>query len=205
MTWIIPRLTSQRSMLLSLPAELRERIFEFALMSEKPLVTFHIDEYQQEDYQEARQPPLLTVSRQIRQEALPLFYASNDFIFFTEGRKADESCCWVKSIQPYLDHLRGVTFWIRHISSMPTHIASRGAIAVTMHFAPRREVWSVCPQWRWISPLRKHDDAEVDAEFLIHKLQSLVDARADQQSSESFTALTGSLRKSYVDHKMHHT
>lgn len=203
MAWTVPGSTLQRNMLLELPAELRGRIFEFALVSDKPLVTFHIDEYQQEDYQEAVQPPLLTVSRQIRQEALPLFYGCNDFIFFTEGRKADEAHNWLDRVRLYLDCLGGITFWLRYVNSVPSHVSPSGAIAITMRYAPRKERWIVCPDWKWISPVRKHDDTPHDAEYLTDRLQCLIDEKAEKKTVEIFINLMNTLRKSYIDHKVH--
>ncbi|KAF2725845.1 hypothetical protein K431DRAFT_54004 [Polychaeton citri CBS 116435] len=72
--------------LLDLPAELRALIFSFALTSPRPLVTFRLDPYQKDSYTEAWPPPSLTfVSKQFREESLPIFYQCNDFVLHTEG------------------------------------------------------------------------------------------------------------------------
>lgn len=59
--------------LLTLPAEIRAHIFQHVLTeTEKPLVTFRLDDFQRECYACSIQPALTRVSRQIRCESLPV-------------------------------------------------------------------------------------------------------------------------------------
>ena len=59
--------------LLELPAELRDYIYELALVNESNIV---IDPW---DNPKAAQPSLTRVNRKIRDETLPMFYAKNSF------------------------------------------------------------------------------------------------------------------------------
>jgi hypothetical protein len=55
---------------MALPAELRISIFEYALKEDNRIpISDHVN-----------QPPLLSISRQVRREALPLWYQVNSFI-----------------------------------------------------------------------------------------------------------------------------
>lgn len=83
-----------RLSLLGLPGEIRDLIYELALISEKPTVAFCLDEYQLDGYQEATQPPLTRVNRQIRQESLLIFYEVNKFILRTEEPRAIDTRRW---------------------------------------------------------------------------------------------------------------
>lgn len=202
MAWTLSGRASQRCMLLELPAEVRQSIFAFALKSDKPLVTFHIDDYQRESYEEASQPALLRVSRQVRTEAIPLFYGCNEFIFHTEERQANDAHQWLYKTQPYLDILGGVSFWLRYNTRIHAHITPSGAIAVTMRYAPRQDRWLVLPECKWVTANRKPSDLQPDGEYLIAKLRSLICSEQRQLSAEFFANLLSILRKSYVDYKV---
>ena len=60
---------SQQSPLLDLPAELRNTIFEYALVEERPINVEHL----------RATPQLFLVSHQVRRECVSLFYLSNSF------------------------------------------------------------------------------------------------------------------------------
>src|ERR1700761_2254315 len=85
-----------RSHFLELPAEIRDYIYEFALTSGKPLVAFRLDEYQRDSYEEATQPPLTRVNRQIRDESLPIFYQSNDIVLHNDSSKGGNTRRWLQ-------------------------------------------------------------------------------------------------------------
>ncbi|KAK5704354.1 hypothetical protein LTR97_003372 [Elasticomyces elasticus] len=59
------------SLLLTLPPELRNRIWEHSLVSPEPPVRI--------DNETWRQPPLIRTCKQIRQEAAPMYYGLNKF------------------------------------------------------------------------------------------------------------------------------
>lgn len=202
MAWSLSRRATSRSTLLELPAEIRSTIWTFALRSEKPLVTFHIDDYQKESYQEASQPALLSVSRQVRGEAIPIFYGCNDFIFHTEERQANDAHKWLYKSQPYLDILGGASFWLRYNTRVHAHITPSGAISVTMRYAARQDRWEVLPEWKWVTANRKPSDLEPDGEYLVAKLQSLIRSEQRQLNAEFFANLLSILRKSYIDFKI---
>ncbi|KAK5725432.1 hypothetical protein LTR15_003618 [Elasticomyces elasticus] len=75
------------SLLLALPPELRNRIWEHSLVSPEPLVRI--------DNETWRQPPLIRACKQIRHEAAPMYYGLNKFsIIVTDlNFKADIHFC----------------------------------------------------------------------------------------------------------------
>lgn len=197
-----PMSSRPKSPLLALPAEIRECIFEFALTSDKPLVTFRLDDFQRECYQEAVQPPLLNVNRQIRSEALPIYYGCNEFIFHTEGKKADDAHHWLRHAQPHLDKMGKATFWLRYLTRTHQHVGPVGALGIAMEYVPRKERWVVSPAWRWITVVRKPVDVEPDGEFLVDSLQAFVCSENREISAEFYGDLMSNLRKSYIAHKV---
>ena len=83
--------------LLELPAEIRNYIYELALVEDSPIV---IDPALKKA--QASQPPLIRVSRQIRQETLSLFYSKNTFEFdiSSKGYNAEEGhSLWIPASQ----------------------------------------------------------------------------------------------------------
>ncbi|KAK5111956.1 hypothetical protein LTR85_011703 [Meristemomyces frigidus] len=80
-----------QSPLLALPAELRNRIYEFALLEQE---TVHVDD-------NLRRPALLDTCRQIRSEALRLWYTENAFLFTIhdcDGTVADKFLCSLRML-----------------------------------------------------------------------------------------------------------
>lgn len=68
------------SPLFKLPAELRNRIYEYALTDDKqPLVVVHTWLSVSNGYGLCMQPALVRTCRAIRNEALSIFYSSNEF------------------------------------------------------------------------------------------------------------------------------
>ena len=67
--------------LLTLPAELRDEIYTLVLKQETPLesVSYVIRNGWRDSY--LRPPALAQICRQIRQEAIPIFYSTNTFVF----------------------------------------------------------------------------------------------------------------------------
>jgi hypothetical protein len=126
-----------RSRLLDLPAELREHIFSIAVTSEKPIVTFRLDKFQKESYAQAFQPSITKVSRQVRREALPLYYDRNEFIIHTEGQKAEDAHRWLHYSQPHLPKLCRLALWMRYVTLTNDHSPSSGAIGVYLRHDPR--------------------------------------------------------------------
>ncbi|KAK5137950.1 hypothetical protein LTR08_005746 [Meristemomyces frigidus] len=71
---------------LDLPRELRDRVYEFAVAPDKDAVTINLDYWQCGDLEidvfmdkGPLQPPITKVCRQLRCEALPLYYELNEF------------------------------------------------------------------------------------------------------------------------------
>ena len=80
------RLTSQtekRCLLLDLPPELRNSIYRYATVSDQALLR-------------PQQPALVRTSRQIRQEARPIFYGENSFVLQVPNGLADISYCPIR-------------------------------------------------------------------------------------------------------------
>jgi len=64
---------SAKSPLMKLPAELREHIYRYTIVSDSPIVT------DPHDTATIKQPNLLLTCRQIRSETLPIYYRENTF------------------------------------------------------------------------------------------------------------------------------
>ena len=95
----VPSRHRLKATLFELPRELRDLIYDLALHSDKPLVTFRVDDYQRESYVEAIQPGLTRISRQVRKESLPVFYSTNAFILHSDEPKLVDTQQWLKCIE----------------------------------------------------------------------------------------------------------
>ena len=96
--WKCPRLDAfGASKLLLLPAELRNRIYEHALVAEDAIFVFTAKRIKYEDTivtHPIREPVFLSTCRQIRDEATPIYYRSNSFITTIHS----ELAAWLKVI-----------------------------------------------------------------------------------------------------------
>lgn len=192
----------RRCRLLELPAEIREHIFTFAVVPDKPIVTFCLDRFQKESYEEACQPVITRVSRQIRREALPLFYACNDFIIHTDGDKAEDAQRWFHYSQPHLSKLCHLTFWVRYVARLDNTTPSSGAIGLVIRHNPRTGLWETDEQWRWITVLRKPANVEQDGESLVGILKQLMDSQSKStMAAEQYVAIMKDLKAAYLKTK----
>jgi hypothetical protein len=66
------------SPLLTLAPELRARIWQYALIEDEPIL---INEWKHGSFVRVKQPPLLRTSRQIRNEAIGIWFTDNTFLF----------------------------------------------------------------------------------------------------------------------------
>ncbi|KAM0721153.1 hypothetical protein Q7P37_003440 [Cladosporium fusiforme] len=191
-----------RCRLLELPAEIRELIFTFAVVPERPIVTFRLDRFQKESYEEASQPPITRVSRQLRREALPLFYGCNEFIVHTEDDKSEDAQRWFRHSQPHLPKLCHLMFWVRYVARLDNTLPSSGAIGVTLWHDARAGSWEAGDQWRWITVLRKPANVEQDGESLVEILKQSVDGQSrSAMTAEHYVALMKNLRALYLKTK----
>lgn len=198
----ITRPAQNQSPLLELPAELREAIFELAVVSEKPIVTFKLDQYQKDSYQEARQPAITRVSRQVRSESLPIYYDCNNFVIHTEGAKSDDASRWLMCNEKHLNALRHLTFWIRYIPFVHERLSSQGALGISLARPVKRGCWKVDDRWKWITVVRKPQTLASDAEFLIgHFKKALVNESTVFIGSEAFVEMIEGVRKQYAKEK----
>lgn len=89
------------SPLLTLPAEIRNRIYEFALINIDPLATapqsniIHASS-------SAIQPGLTRSCRQVRNETLKMFYTCNTFLLYCDLPHTAKSTRWVASIAGHM-------------------------------------------------------------------------------------------------------
>nr|OQO21207.1 hypothetical protein B0A51_13873 [Rachicladosporium sp. CCFEE 5018] len=144
---LLPIPSSPPPSLLTLPPELRLQIFALALSPyPKTLVTFHLDPYQREDYVEATQPALTRVSRQLRAEALPLFYQQNSFVLHSEGKKGDERERWFRGMGIWVEELRTLEIWVRFWKRGGDGRGG-GIVGVGLKWEGGR--WRVGEAWRW--------------------------------------------------------
>ncbi|CAK4033890.1 Hypothetical predicted protein [Lecanosticta acicola] len=90
--------------LLGLPAELRNRIYEMVLQEEQQI---HVTK------QGYSRSPFLSVCRQIRSEALKIFYYGNKFIFRAPGYDSDVIYTFVCILEQMEISRRKTTFSIR--------------------------------------------------------------------------------------------
>jgi hypothetical protein len=191
-----------RSRLLDLPAELREYIFSLVVTSEKPTVAFELDKYQKESYEQAAQPSLTKVSRQVRREALPLYFERNEIIVYTDGDKYHGARNWLQDNQSHLSKLCRLAFWVRYqdLESGLSHAS--GVISVQLRHDPRLGHWVVDDKWRWITVVRKPADAEQDGVLLCQLLTKLVDKRSRANlTAEDYSDIMFSLQVDYFTAK----
>lgn len=199
---ILSRSVSKRCRLLELPPELRDAIFEFALTSEKTIVTFRLDGYQKDSYTQAIQPPLTQVNRQVRHESIPIYYASNDFVLHTEGNKSDDARRWLVCNERYLLKLRRVSLWVRYAAITHDRSSSNGALSIAMWRDVTAGCWKVDDEWRWITVVRKPAALQSDAKLLLQHLRSLlVNESTSHLSADGFTELLQDLRTHYMSIK----
>lgn len=169
---------ASRHHLLDLPAELRERIFIFAVTSSKTLVTFRLEPFQRDSYQEAVQPTITQVSRPVRREALPLYYDSNEFVLHTEGSKANDARRWLECSEAHLSKLTRLAFWVRYMPFHSEQLTPSGALSVALRHNKHTNVWLVDKKWRWITVVRKPADLAHHGEPLVEMLAQLVSAKS---------------------------
>lgn len=196
-------LKTPKSHLLELPAELREHIFTLAVTSQKPIVTFRLDRFQKDSYEQALQPAITGVSRQIRREALPLYYDCNEFIIHTEGQKAEDAHRWLHYNQPHLPKLSRLAIWMRYVTQTNDHSPSSGAIGVYLRHDPRQGHWAVSDEWKWITVVRKPVRVEWDGRLLIQFLTQLIHGRTRAElSPEDYIKIMADLKMLYIKDKM---
>jgi hypothetical protein len=187
-----------RSRLLDLPTELREYIFSLVVTSEKPIIAAELDKYQAESYEQASQPSITKVSRQIRREALPLYFERNEIIMYTDGDKYRGAQNWLQDNQSHLSKLWRLAFWVRYqdLESGISH--SSGIISVHLRHDPRLGRWVVDDKWRWITVVRKPADAEEDGVSLGQLLTKLVNKRSRAKLTvEDYREIMFSLQVEY--------
>lgn len=198
-------IAKQPSRLLNLPQELRDLILSFALTSPKPVVSFRLDDYQKQKYQEATLPPLTRVNRQIRKESLPIFFTCNDIVLHTEKTKSDDTQEWLKCMEKthHLRLLNRVDIWIRYATLTNEASPSHGAIAIRMQRSKAEGRWIVLDEWKWITVTRQPSIVHRDAKFLIQTLRRML--RLDplfDMSAEGWLGVRSDLRLCYVKEKM---
>ena len=195
--------SKHESGLLELPAELRATIFEYALTSDKPVVAFLLDAYQRESYQEATQPFLTRISRQVRHESLPLFYGCNEIVLHTEERRAQEALRWLEHIQVHLAKLQRISFWLRYATLTNERSSAVGALSVSLEHSVRDGAWHVDKEWKWITVVRKPASVRGDGEFLVKTLRSLIGGRSrDTMGARDYFEVMTDIRMLYVKDKM---
>lgn len=191
-----------RCPLLGIPPELRDLIFEYALKSEKTLVSFRLDDYQRDSFAQAVQPALTKVSQQIRRESIPLWYSCNDFVLHSEAAKANDARKWLLCNETQLPKLRQISFWMRYVTLENRVKSANGAICITLKRVNLSSDWTVDDEWRWITVVRKPEALERDAKFLIEHLRQLLQEDwPDKLSVAGIHGLLTDLREGYVKEK----
>ncbi|EME49462.1 hypothetical protein DOTSEDRAFT_19906 [Dothistroma septosporum NZE10] len=194
-------MTSSR--LLDLPAEIRSLIYEYAVASDKTVVTFRLDSYQRDDYDHATLPSLASVSRQVRSESLPAFYSCNDFILHTESPKAEEANGWLRLNCNYLGLLRKVTFWLRYVPFTNDRASSQGAMSMSIFRPTKGAHWQVDEEWRWVTVVRRPAELQGDASLILEKLRDMIpEISKDTATHDDYAALMTDLRSFYIQEKM---
>lgn len=206
MDWPLRALSSSKppqSRLLDLPAELRTYIFELVVTSDKYLVTFRLDKYQQDTHQEATQPALTRVSKQLRRESLLLFYTANTFVLHSEGAKAEEGHKWARCNERYLTEMTSLVIWQRFVTLTNARSESNGALEVSLQRPKAGERWRVGDHWRWVTVTRKPSGVSLDAGFIMGSLRRLVaDNPALLDSADDLYSTISDLKNLYVKEKM---
>lgn len=127
---------------MKLPGELRNEIFELALgleldddnddlsePQEDTAVTMFIRARQLRWLPDSarirwREPSLLQVSKQVRQEASPFYYLSNRFRLFVRSGEVENACAWLGQISRRCAGLDRMDFSLRLLSPKREEIAS---------------------------------------------------------------------------------
>ena len=191
------------SRILTLPAEIRSLIYEYAVSSDKTVVTFRLDPYQRDCYEHAIPPPLTLVSRQVRAESLPAYYSCNDFILHTESPKAEEAKRWLRLNANYLGLLRRATFWIRYVPFTNDRASSQGAMGMSIFRPTKGADWQVDEEWRWITVVRKPSELQGDAKFILGKLKEMApEISKETAMPDDYAGLMTDLRSFYIQEKM---
>jgi hypothetical protein len=96
--------------LLDLPAELRNRIYHFAVVNEKPIDIIHHKRWRRAEA--LQQPALASTCKQLRKEVLPIFYGGNSFVLDTVGDIVQDFKgvvrAWMKACGPYLSYIKSI-------------------------------------------------------------------------------------------------
>ena len=195
---------TDRCQFLELPAEIRELIYGWALKSDKPTVTFLLDYHQRDVYTEGVQPALTRVSKQVRKESLPVFYASNDFVLHTGDPKASQTRKWLRCIETRLPLLRHMSFWVRYVTLTNDRSEVTGAIELSLvRELTNGHVYWENDRWRWLTVTRQPTDVWKDASFLSHILMlKNMDEPHSFESAEGMSGLISDLRSLYTQEKM---
>ncbi|KAK3672459.1 hypothetical protein LTR78_007766 [Recurvomyces mirabilis] len=189
------------SRLPALPSELRDLIFEYALVCNKPLVTFRLDNYQKDSMSEAVQPALTRTNRQIRKETLPIWYGCNRFVLHTQDPHAGKGLVWLERNSRYMSLLKHIALWIRYVS--PINDRGYGALSISMRRQAGTDVWYAEDDWEWITVIRKPTGLEDDARFLQKELDYLLENDYQGQlDAEKFHCILLETRRRYIEHKM---
>lgn len=189
--------------LLSLPAEIRERIFIFAVTSSKPVVTFCLDPFQRDSFDEAFQPPVTYVSRQVRKETLPLFYESNAFILHTRGSKSEDAQRWLRCYRDHLPKLACLELWTRYIPPNGDLSVASGALSMSIRHNARTGLWQADPDWRWVTVVRRPADLGQDGDSLLGHLEGMMAGKSRATMDvEDYCRLLLNLRDTYFLKKL---
>lgn len=123
-----PAVTEQDSKLMSLPPEIRKIIFEHALVQpgnlrQKNFATGRLVP------REAAEPALTRTCRQIRSEAIPIFYQANTFIFHVDRLKAlEEAQEWIRATGDYkVSFMHSVVLHGFELDAVNMHLSLRSA------------------------------------------------------------------------------
>ncbi|KAK0945445.1 hypothetical protein LTR29_003050 [Friedmanniomyces endolithicus] len=192
------RSRTKRCRLFGLPPELRILIFEYALTSDKTVVTFRLDDYQRASLQEAVQPALSRVSRQLRLETLPVWFGCNILILHTEDAKGRDSIRWLAYNKLHLAKIKRVSVWVRRVSRT-TGQSSHGALGINLYRHATDDSWQASGSWDWITVVRKPLGLEADAEALIWQARDSLggDRRGLVTDVDDWQHLLGQLRECF--------
>ncbi|KAK0310598.1 hypothetical protein LTR01_003752 [Friedmanniomyces endolithicus] len=192
------RSRTKRCRLFELPPELRILIFECALTSDKTVVTFRLDDYQRASLQEAVQPALSRVSRQLRLETLPVWFGCNILILHTEDAKGRDSIRWLAYNKLHLAKIKRVSVWVRRVSRT-TGQSSHGALGINLYRHATDDSWQASGSWDWITVMRKPLGLEADAEALIWQARDSLggDRRGLMTDVDDWQHLLGQLRECF--------
>lgn len=192
------RSKTRRCRLFELPPEIRIAIFEYALASDKTVVTFRLDDYQRDSLQEAVQPNLTRVNHQVRLETLPIWCGCSTFVLHTEDAKGRDSQRWLRSNEAHLAKLKRVSVWVRRVART-TGQSSHGALGINLYRQATDDSWQVSRSWDWITVVRKPLGLEADAEALIWQARDSLggDRRGLLTDVDDWQQLLGQLRECF--------